>query len=196
LVEGTTDRFVLEQVEKYLKGKNEEAGIESNEWSIIEMGGKDRLKHFINLARSLTVPFIGILDNDALMVTQDNIFMNAEPIKVSRIIHDLWELRMLDDNDLATIKSVNSQVSEEETKKSQFVYPTQNFNELIKIANKNDIFVFQKDIEGSMNIVPSKWNKPLKASEKVLDLIQTNSLPGEFYEMSDYIKNKIMMNRP
>ena len=44
LVEGPTDRLVIELVEKHLKNKNKEAGIDDNEWSIIEMGSKVDLR--------------------------------------------------------------------------------------------------------------------------------------------------------
>ena len=52
--------------------------------------------------------------------------------------------------DLTNIKSVNSQITHSEFKKSQFTYPPQAFDTFIKIAQNNNIFVFQKDIEGSL----------------------------------------------
>ena len=61
----------------------------------------------------------------------------------------------------------------------------------MKIAQCNNIFVFQKDIEGSINVNQSKWNKPLKVVEKVLELIQQGSIPSEFYDMTDYVRTKI-----
>ncbi len=42
--------------------------------------------------------------------------------------------------DLTNIKSVNSQITHSEFKKSQFTYPPQAFDTFIKIAQNNNIF--------------------------------------------------------
>ena len=131
------------------------------------------------------------MDYDALMHAEDDITLDSGSTKVSRIFHDLWELGMLNNDDLKKIKSMNSQIPQFEFKKSQFIYPDQAFDIFIRIAHSNNIFVFQKDIEGSINAKQIKRNKPLKAVEKVLKLIQQDSIPSEFYEMTNYLRKKI-----
>ena len=81
----------------------------------------------------MKVPFLVIMDYDALMHAEDDITLDSGSTKVSRIFHDLWELGMLNNDDLKKIKSMNSQIPQFEFKKSQFIYPDQAFDIFIRI---------------------------------------------------------------
>ncbi len=60
------------------------------------------------------------------------------------------------------------------------------------MAKKHKIFVFQKDLEGSLqNKVTKKDSKPLKALEVVMEQIRNNKLSGEFYDLGAFLKEHV-----
>ncbi len=57
------------------------------------------------------------------------------------------------------------------------------------LSRKNGIFVFSTDLEGAMqSSTTRKESKPLKAIERILELIDNNSIPPEFLEVRDFLK--------
>jgi hypothetical protein len=57
------------------------------------------------------------------------------------------------------------------------------------LALKHGIFVFSTDLEGVMQSPKTdKMRKPLKALERILDLINQDNIPSQFYEMCEFLR--------
>lgn len=66
LVEGPSDRLVIEMVDNYLAKLGKSADLSSKEWSIVEVGGKNSFPTFVRLCEILGLSMIAIVDHDAL----------------------------------------------------------------------------------------------------------------------------------
>ena len=66
LVEGPSDRLVVEKVDNYLARSGKSADLSSKEWSIVEVGGKNSFPSFVRLCKILGISMIAVVDHDAL----------------------------------------------------------------------------------------------------------------------------------
>jgi hypothetical protein len=72
LVEGPSDRLVVEKVDNYLAGFGKSADLSSKEWSVVEVGGKGSFPTFVRLCKTLGLPILAVADNDALLHLEKN----------------------------------------------------------------------------------------------------------------------------
>jgi len=133
-VEGLSDKIAVEQIDRYLSTKNEGANIDENEWSIIDIGGKNSLSKYIELSRMMDIPNVAIMDHDAL-------------------------------------------------------------EELRALYNENQFFVFSTDLEGALQAQETKTRKPLKALQRIIELIDQDNIPQEFYEMCKFLSARLGLLR-
>lgn len=179
-VEGPSDKIVVEHVDRYLSAKNEGAEIDENEWSVMDIGGKNSLPQFMILSRLLGVPRVVIMDYDALMHRDSKIKLNKLELKTSSIVYSLWHSCDLNDRLSKKIDSI-------EVPKSVW-YDQSHLENLRTLCMEHDIYVFSADLEGVMQTRKTgKRSKPLKALEKILKLISEDSVPPEFYEMCKFL---------
>jgi hypothetical protein len=60
-----------------------------------------------------------------------------------------------------------------------------------RLSRENGIFVFSTDLEGVMQSSSTcRESKPLKALERILELIKKQNIPSEFCEMCDFLKER------
>lgn len=189
LVEGSSDKIVVEQIDRYLSAKEKGANIDESEWPIIDIGGKESLLSFMTLSHMLGVPNLAILDYDALMHRVHTIRLNGQEVKTSTIVSALWRTDKLEkwQNHMDLL----SEVPESEWYENSYL---ENFRSL---ALKYGIFVFSTDLEGVMQSPKAdKKGKPLKALERILEVINQDNIPSEFYEMCEFLRNYTKARAP
>jgi len=180
-VEGPSDKIVVEQIDRYLSTKNEGPHIDENEWSVIVIGGKKSLHSFMTLTRMLGVPNVAIMDYDALMHREHTIKLKGRKMKTSSIVFALWCTNNLN-------KWLNHEALSPETPDSEWYEPSL-LEDMRSLSCEHDIFVFSTDLEGVMQSPKTdKKSKPLKALESVLELINQDNIPLEFYDMCEFLR--------
>ncbi len=84
LVEGPSDKLVVEKVDSYLAGLGKSADLSTKEWSIVDVGGKNSFPTFVRLCKVLGLPMTAVVDHDAL-----SLFEKTESGKVFAFATDL-----------------------------------------------------------------------------------------------------------
>lgn len=196
LVEGISDKIVVEKIDKYLSNNGKGANLEVEDWLVIDIGGKYSLASFIKLTKHLTLPFIGISDNDALMRCEKNLDTEKGKFLTSAIPIGLYNSKLLNDGYIDDLIGIQNSIEKlsiaEGDKKDEFWYSEEKRVMLNNIANSNSIFVFSKDLENALQS-PTKrgQSKPLKDLNTVLKLIKENKITPEFYSMTEFLKANI-----
>jgi energy-coupling factor transporter ATP-binding protein EcfA2 len=184
LVEGLSDKIVVEQIDKFLSTRDKGARLDENEWSLLDIGGKKSLSAFIILCRTLDVRNLAVLDYDALMRKDCAIKLNNHKVKTSAIFAALQCAGQLEDSQSNV--DLLSEASDSEW------YANSHLRTLEITAAPYGIFVFSSNLEGAMQSPKTgKKNKPLKALERILEMINTDNIPSEFYRMCDFLKNNV-----
>ena len=184
LVEGPSDKIVIEQVDRFLSEKEKGANIDENEWQILDVGGKKSLPSFILLCRMLDVPSTAILDYDALMHKDCSIKLNGSKINTSATFFALQRTDQLE-------SSQNNADLLSEASNSEW-YANTHLENLKTLALSHRIFVFSSDLEGVIRLPRTgKKRKPLEALERILALISQDKIPSEFCSMCDFLRKNI-----
>jgi len=185
LVEGTSDRLVIEQVDRFYSSKNKGANLHQNDWYVLEIGGKDSLSIYLKMVKNLHLPYIIVMDYDALMHCHKNIEIDNKSIPASAIPRALFLTGLLNVSQIDEIKKLGNSLDES-------WYPKDKHGILDEIAKSNNIFVFTQDLEGALQYkVKKKESKPLKDLNLVLKKIEENALPVEFETMTEFIRKEI-----
>jgi AAA15 family ATPase/GTPase len=191
-VEGPTDKYVVERIDDFLVSKGKRtADIEGNEWSVIEVGGKDHLWLFINLARSFGIEFVGIVDYDALMFCDAKIEIpGGKELRTSPLVRALHSNELLSPTDLERLSQLQNEIKHESN--GSYWYSNDKIDLLFSLAEQHNFFVFCRDMEGALQMRrPPKRNKPLKAIEVVEEMLESGEIKAEFARMIDFLKSKI-----
>lgn len=199
-VEGLTDKIVIEKVDQFFtENTNEGANLEENEWAVIEIGGKKSAPTYIKLAQKLELPYFVIFDYDALMHCDYKIEKGNQQIRTSLIPFIIEQTSSLTKEELADLMSLEKEIEKIEVQKEnrskphkQFWYQISAITRLRNLAKSYNIFVFRKDIEGAMQSpVTKNDSKPLRALDRVNQLINENTIPPEFNELEVLLKQTI-----
>lgn len=192
LVEGPSDKIVIEKLDRHLSLNNNGANIEDNEWTIIAMGGKDNLGTFIKLTKILEVPYVAVMDYDALMCCDKSINIQNNKIKTSAIFHSLHLAGILGSSEI-DLKDLEKSIIQ---CNGQSWYDQDCFNTLADIAkNTYNIFVFPRSLEEILQTsVERKDSKPLHALDIICEKIANNSIPKELYSVMDFIKRIALLH--
>lgn len=182
-VEGPSDKIVVEQIDRHLSANGKGADVDESEWPIINMGNKHNLPLYMMLSQMLGVPSLAILDLDALMhIEKNKIRSNDWEAKTSVVLFALWHIGKLN---LITAKDLLSEIPDREW------YENSRLESFRRLSRENGIFVFSTDLEGVMqSSTTSRESKPLKALERILELIGNNNIPSEFLEMCDFLRER------
>ena len=184
LVEGPSDKIVIEHTDRFLSMKEKGANLHENEWPILDIGGKESLPSFIILCRMLDVPNLAILDYDALMYKHHTIELNGHKVKTSAIFIALQRTSQLEGSQ--SNADLLSEASNSEW------YANSHLENFKTLALSHRIFVFSSDLEGAIQLPKTgKKRKPLKALERILELISQDKIPSEFCSMCDFLRNSI-----
>lgn len=196
-VEGPSDKMVLEKTDRYmtdnkLKGPN----IEENEWMVLDVGGKDSMSLFINLAKKLKLPHTSVMDFDSLMQCNGNIKLGKEDVRTSSVIRYIEKTDSLSKHEQKFIKSIENSIIKRQKINNeniiQFWYSSEKLKQLNKIARVHNMYILEKDLEGAIRTITTpRDSKPLKALDRIADLLSQNKIPNEIKAIMDFIKTKI-----
>jgi predicted ATP-dependent endonuclease of OLD family len=178
LVEGISDKLTVEQVDRYLSSKKIGANLDENEWPILDIDGKKNLRSYMALCKMLGVKAIAILDIDALMHIEHEVEINGKKVKTSTVFSTL-------------LREEGEYISDIEVlvEKDSDWYSTDKLELMRNFALKRGIFVFTKDLEGVLESKNTdKRKKPLKAIEKIIELIEEDRVPLEFRELGIFLQ--------
>lgn len=199
LVEGPSDKVVIEKIDSYLSSKNTGAHIEDNEWAVLDVGGKDSAPLIVNLLKNLEVPYAVVLDYDALMRCQKKIKTSNEEILTSSVPYYIFLTGRLKDDELNLLKNLQSKIQDivnNNDQEKHLWYQQSELPILIKLANSRNMFVFTSDLEGVLqNPTTKKESKPLKALERINELIDNDKFPVEFMSLMKFIGEIITPTR-
>ena len=185
LVEGPSDKLVIEQVDRFYSSMDKGAELNQNDWYVLEIGGKDSIHSYLKLVRRLKIPYIVIMDYDALMHCHNDINVDGNSVPASTITRGLFITELLEKDQIDRLKTLGGSLDDS-------WYPKDKHAELDTMAKSNKIFVFTKDLEGALqHKVNKNESKPLKDLNLVLKKIEENALPEEFEKMTDFIKEEI-----
>ena len=183
-VEGLSDKLVVEQIDRFLSAKEKGANLDENEWPIIDVGGKESLSSFIMLCHVLGVKNLAVLDYDALMSKNHTIELFSRKVKTSSIFHALQRSGQIED--LQTNADLLSEASN-----SQW-YTNSHLDNFRTLAASSGIFVFSTDLEGALQLPKTADDrKPLRALGRIIELINQNNIPQEFYDMCIFLRDSM-----
>jgi len=183
-VEGPSDKIVFEKLDRKLTEKHKGPQLDENEWAIIDIGGKDFLYIFLNLAKWLKVPYLAIMDNDALMQCNHSIKPDGKKIVTSAIMYSIFNSNSLSKDKIKTLEKYQKRIQ-------QGKYLTSFKNQLDRMARKEGIYVLKNSLEGSFKVkLTAKESKPIKAFNEIVTKIMQNKIPKEPYEVMNFIKRR------
>ena len=198
MVEGPSDKIVLEKIDQYFADNNMDEGpsIGENEWFVLDVGGKKSLLVMLKLAQKLKIPHISVLDYDCLMQYAKKIRIGDKDVRTSLAIVCIDQTDGLTDTEKKLITGLEKTISERtETcngKTKQFWYDKSNQDRLNKIAREHNFYVLTKDLEGALqNPVTPRDSKPLRALDRIDSLLRGNEIPAEIKSLVVFLKDKI-----
>lgn len=187
LVEGPSDKLVIEQVDRFLSSKDKGACINDNDWYVLDIVGKHSLWAYLKMVTKLRLSFVSVMDYDALMYCDKNEAIKDQNIPVSAIPRALYNVKLLSDKQIDDLIQMAKNVKDG-------WYPDNEHEILNSMAKTNGIFVFTQDLEGVLQQqVKRKESKPLKDLNLVLEKITEDKLPQEFELMSKFIKERMVL---
>lgn len=189
LVEGPSDKIVVEKTDAYAARTGKSADIVSKEWSVIVAGSKSSFPTFFKLCKALGLPRIAIADSDALMRIERTTNLSTGQSQLSSLLlalHTVAELT-LEEEQIIT-KNSQSLISNE---KDSYFEPKCR-EAFQKIVESHHIFTFKIDPEAALGIdVSGSGRKPMKALDEMVARIEDGNLPDELNELASFLKSHV-----
>lgn len=192
LVEGPSDKVVVESVDKYLSAKGKGANIQDREIAVISVGGKKSMRIFLSLAKELGMNQIVVVDSDALMKCDGNILVNGKKVRTSPIIQALHESKILSADDAGVIEKLEKDGITFNETSGTYEYKSDDHisQNLRSIAEKYNVLVFSKNLEGALQIKEERRRKPVISADAVFQSIENDSIPEELETLITSTKAK------
>lgn len=193
LVEGPSDKLVIEKLDQKLSEINSGPRLDENEWTVVDIGGKEHLQAFLTLVNLLRIFYVGIVDNDAIMRCDSYIPINGDKVKTSVVPYAIFKSKGLTNEEIMKIKKMSKSVKpkmRDGEKISEYnLSQRRNMDDFCK---KHNIFSFKKDLEHVLKSqIGRRESKPLKALENILHRLNNNKIPKELLDVMDFIKCKM-----
>lgn len=187
LVEGVSDKIVIEKVDRFLATEDKSCDLSSKEWSVIDVGGKDSFLIFVRLCKALKLPYIIVGDYDALMQLGKKV--SGASCRTSAILLALLLTEDFNGKEVTRLKEVKKQVVE---KDKACWYLPELIKEFRSLGERHNVFVFTRDLENALRMGPtSKDKKPLNAVESLREWIDTKKVPDEFELLGKFLMEKV-----
>jgi hypothetical protein len=190
LVEGPSDKIVVEKVDQALSLSNKSCDLQKKEWGVVDIGGKNSMGTFLKLCSLLHLPRVVVVDYDSLMscdhVATDS---NGNEITMSAVPFYLSDSKELNQDEAEFLRQLQTRIQVREARKW---YTDQDLPELRRLATSHRVFVFRKDLEGALRTsVNKKQSKPLKSLEVVMEQIEAGRIPDEFNELGSFLLESV-----
>lgn len=193
LVEGPSDKLVLERLDQKLSETYSGPKLDENEWTVMDMGGKKHLQAFLTLVNLLRISYVAIVDSDAIMKCDNYIPINGEKIKTSTVPYAIFRSRGLSDNEISKLKKMNKTIKLKiHNGKKILEYNLSQRKDLEQFCNKYNILTLKKDLEHVLKSqIKRGESKPLRALENILYRTSKNKIPKELLDTMNFIKSKM-----
>lgn len=192
LVEGPSDKVVIETVDRYLSEKGKGANIQDREIAVISVGGKKSMRIFLALAKELKMNYLMVVDSDALMSCEGYITLEGKQVRTSPIVQALHESGALSAEDAQVVESMekdgialNSDSGIYEYKLDEHILQA-----LRLIAERYNVLVLSRDLEAALQIKESRRRKPVMSADAIFERIENNSIPEELETLINSTKVK------
>lgn len=194
LVEGISDRIVIEKVDEFLSLTDRSCNLAANEWSVIDVGGKNSLATFVRLCIALDLQFAVVGDYDALMEMGTRTAMpDGSTYRTSAILRALILGKLMDNEEITKIKELDTKI---ETIGERKWYTNECLGTLVEFARKHHVFVFTKDLEGALQSNSTKKeSKPLRALEEITRRMNEGEVSDEFEKMGASLKAWVLASQ-
>lgn len=108
LVEGPSDKLIVEAVDSYLAGLEKSADLSSKEWSVVDVGGKNSFPTFVSLCQVLGLPVLIVADNDAQAILKGD---SSSPVFLfTKDLEGAMEANWKDMKPLRALNTIISQI--------------------------------------------------------------------------------------
>lgn len=193
LVEGSSDKLVFQRLDQKLSETDSGPKLDENEWTVLDMGGKEHLQAFLTLVNLLRISYVGIVDSDAIMKCSNYIPINGEKIRTSTVPYAIFRSRGLSDDEISKLKKMNKTIkSKIHDGKKILEYNLSQRKNLEQFCNKYNILTLKKDLEHVLKSqIKRGESKPLKALENILYRTSKNKIPKELLDTMNFIKSKM-----
>lgn len=189
LVEGITDKLIFENLDRKFTNSKSNSNLDDNEWSIVAMGSKDNLVSFLNITRLLEIPYVAILDGDAIENCTKVMEYNGKSIRTSPIFLYVNQSLELDNTDVKHLDDLQRYIRDDK-------YSKEKRDILDKIAKKYGIFVLEKDPEHSFKVqINKRESKTLKILDEIIKKISNKEIPKDIGDALQFIHNKVILTK-
>ena len=145
IVEGLSDKILIESADGLMaEEEGGGPGITGSEWMVLDAGGKDATFPLSRLAEDLGMPYIVVVDRDALMAYKGKTRIGGKNVPASSVIRHINDACRLSEEDQQVVADARSCASANGGKE----YDTNDFGALRKIARSHGVHVLGSDIEG------------------------------------------------
>ncbi len=193
LAEGPSDKISLQLLDKHLSDKGIGANLEDKEWMIISIDGKKSLSKFINAMQLLSIPWLAVCDEDAMMNIEESINDDNKKIDTSVIFLALNAAGVLQQPDINSLrekrKNIKENIDDKQNKKRY--YHDSEFDTLFKIAKKYKIYVLKGNLEDNTAVSKENKRKPLKNLEAIETYIKQDNIPCTLKNVIEFIAKEI-----
>lgn len=190
LVEGPSDKVVVEAADKHISEKGKGANIQDREIVVISVGGKKSMRIFLALAKEIGMNCLVVVDSDALMNCEGNILVNSKKVRTSAIIQALHEAQILSAEDAALVEELEKEVISSNVDLGAYEYRADEhvISTLRSIAERYDVLVLPKNLEAALQIKKGRSRKPVMSADIIFERIENNSVPLEIEKLIDNIR--------
>jgi hypothetical protein len=187
--------LVLDLLDNRLSQDGKGADLQDKEWLIIDIGGKDSLRIFMDMAKELEIPFVIIMDSDALRECKKTITVGPNQVRTSTIFDALLLTKALSQSEVNTLVHLEKDgkivMSLDKKGNKRFWYrdDTKVTSRLTSMALRHKVFVFQKDLESALRISKTdRKRKPLQDIETIVKQVEKGDIPVELVSLTNFMK--------
>ncbi len=190
IVEGLSDKMVIESTDKIMTEMGDGPDIEGNEWAVLEGGGKYEACWLSYLAKEMGIPYIVIVDRDALMRCEKKISMEDKKVLASPVVRHIYNTYGFSDKEQRAMISVRPLVARERWKE----YDPDDFDDLRDIARSHDIHVLNGDLEEIIGIKKRGRGKPVFALRQIDQMCAKGQIPEGLRDLMNMIGRIVKEN--
>lgn len=194
LVEGPSDKVVIDSLDGYLSEKGKGASMQDREIAVISVGGKKSMRILLTLAKELGMNYLVLVDSDALINCEGRITLDGRKVRTSPILQALYESEILTKEHAELIGKLEKDgiVMNPSSEIYEYKDDGQVRQTLKSIVEKYNLLVFEKNLEEALQIKESRRRKPALSADAIFEKIENGQIPEELGKIISELKNKTM----
>lgn len=185
IVEGLSDKIVIESADKIMAEMGDGPDIEGNEWAVLIGDGKYGACRLSHLAKEMEIPHIAIVDRDALMRCEKKIKIEGKQMLVSPVMWHIDNTDGFSDREQKTMINARPLIDGDRGKE----YDPDDFDDLREIARSRDIHVLNSKMEEIIGVKKhgNKDSKPISALRQIDQMRAEGQIPKELRDLMNLI---------